>query len=665
MPSPVIHRLGSDPVVRFAASELARYLSVMSGSRVTVSPEKAYRPDGPGWWVGLAGAFGTAPAAEPKRDEVVLVDVEKGHGILSGSNSRSVLYAVYRYLEELGCRWFRPGPHGERVPSIRNPLFKTIALLEIPATRHRCICIEGSCSDRHVRDVIDYAAKRGFNAYFTQFRNSFTFYDRWHGLEKNRAPVRTPFSAPQALAFQEKAKRAALTRGLMLHTVGHGWTCEPFGLKGEEWASTAQSVPPDVRRLLALQKGKRALHGGIPLNTQLCFSRPDVRRRIEQAVADYAAAHPAEEVVHLWLADGSNNHCECAGCRAKRPADWYVAMLNGVDARLTKAGLNTRIVFLAYVDLLWAPERERLRHPDRFILMFAPITRSYSRSFQSVKETRPVRLPPYRRNKLEFPQSPGANLAMLAAWKTQFKGECVDFDYHLWRAHHQDPGQMRLARVLHEDASSLAAMGMDGFISCQCQRVAFPTGLYWETLGRALWNPALSFTRLAERYFADLFGAAGTRVRRVLESVSRLMADDLLDAPVRQDAVLLARPGMKPAIRRWKRVPAALKPLHPLLRKGLASRDPVTAAAWGILQHYAWYVEAYADFLARAWAGDPTASAAYSRIASELDRRLPAIHPVFDTWMCKGLMQHALWLNSLPFEERIVVKKQNSQKSPL
>ena len=64
-----------------------------------------------------------------------------------------------------------------------------------------------------------------------------------------------------------------------------------------------------------------------------------------------------------------------------RPADWYVRMLNEMDAAFTAHDISGKIVFLAYVDLLWAPEQEQLANPDRFILMFAPITRSYSRSY--------------------------------------------------------------------------------------------------------------------------------------------------------------------------------------------------------------------------------------------------------------------------------------------
>ena len=44
------------------------------------------------------------------------IDVTDGKGRIAGSNPRSVLLGVYRFLEEAGCRWLRPGTDGDYVP---------------------------------------------------------------------------------------------------------------------------------------------------------------------------------------------------------------------------------------------------------------------------------------------------------------------------------------------------------------------------------------------------------------------------------------------------------------------------------------------------------------------------------------------------------------------
>ena len=95
-------------------------------------------------------------------------------------------------------------------------------------------------------------------------------------------------------------------------------------------------------------------------------------------MADYALNHRDISILHIWLADNYNNICECSACRARSQTDWYVMLLNEIDERLTALGLDTRLAFLIYFELLWPPVTQHLKNPDRFILMFAPITRTYT-----------------------------------------------------------------------------------------------------------------------------------------------------------------------------------------------------------------------------------------------------------------------------------------------
>jgi hypothetical protein len=88
-----------------------------------------------------------------------------------------------------------------------------------------------------------------------------------------------------------------------------------------------------------------------------------------RAVADYAAEHPEVDLLHVWMADGMNNDCECELCRNTRPSDFYLMMLNAMDRELTRRGIKTRLVFLAYGDLLWPPEKGI--ESGRFVMMFA------------------------------------------------------------------------------------------------------------------------------------------------------------------------------------------------------------------------------------------------------------------------------------------------------
>lgn len=103
-------------------------------------------------------------------------------------------------------------------------------------------------------------------------------------------------------------------------------------------------------------------------------------------MADYALNHRDISILHIWLADNYNNICECSACRARSQTDWYVMLLNEIDERLTALGLDTRLAFLIYFELLWPPVTQHLKNPDRFILMFAPITRTYTRPYYQPDE---------------------------------------------------------------------------------------------------------------------------------------------------------------------------------------------------------------------------------------------------------------------------------------
>lgn len=80
--------------------------------------------------------------------------------------------------------------------------------------------------------------------------------------------------------------------------------------------------------------------------------------------------------------------------------------LNLLDERLTEERLDTRICFLLYHELLFAPEHERIAHPERFTMMFAPITRTFEKSYADVDYDHGVPEPePYVRNHYTMPNS--------------------------------------------------------------------------------------------------------------------------------------------------------------------------------------------------------------------------------------------------------------------
>lgn len=482
-------------VIRFAAKELARYGKRMAGDafegiRLDVDPSIAEQ------------------GMNVELDDLYMIDVRGGKGRICGVNERSVLQGVYRFLRECGCVFVRPGARGDVVPR-RSSAECSVTLRCRPYYRFRTITIEGANSLTDALDLIDWAAKNGFNSYFTQFRNSNTFFERYYGHERNEFAQGFALKNCEAAAFVRQIAYALKRRGMLYHAVGHGWTCESLGYEARGWHKVQdKDIPADVRPYLAQIGGRRAFYQDTPLYSQLCYSSSFVQERLVDCVVDYAEEHPEVDYLHFWLGDNCNNFCECEKCAEKTPADWYVVLLNKLDEKLAEHGLKTRIVFLIYFELLWPPIRERLRNPDRFVMMFAPISRTYSTSYTGERYIpgQKVELPPFRLNDLHFPADLKENLSFLYANYARFSGDAFDFDYHLMWEPFKDLGGLRLAKVIWEDVRALHDLGLRGLASCQVQKVFAPHGFGLYAMGHTLEDPSVSFEMLQKEYFSAAFG---------------------------------------------------------------------------------------------------------------------------------------------------------------
>ena len=164
-------RIGEHPTVAYAAEELGRYLKRIDPAlSVEIFPTDAVMDIClPVIWVGIDPSFCTeVPAVEnPSLDDAIAIKIENGGGYITGSNERSVLIAVYRFLKELGCDWVRPSVEGERIPQ-KEISCDHIQIQEKASYRHRGVCMEGAVSYENAAEMIDFLPKIGMNAYFIE-----------------------------------------------------------------------------------------------------------------------------------------------------------------------------------------------------------------------------------------------------------------------------------------------------------------------------------------------------------------------------------------------------------------------------------------------------------------------------------------------------------------
>jgi hypothetical protein len=389
---------------------------------------------------------------------------------------------------------------------------------------------------------------------------------------------------------------------------------------------------------LALVNGKREMWYNIPLITSLCFSNTEVRRKVVECLVEYVKdavlAHRDIQALHFWLDDGFNNKCECAECQKMRPSDYYVLLLNELDEALAKIAYPGKIVFLAYADLLWPPENERIRNPERFIMMFAPITRSYRRPL--FPENLDYELPPYVRNKLVFSNNNDEQLAFLRAWQRLFAGDSFIFDYHLWRpgSYVCDPDALFLARLLSTDIKNLKVLGLNGMVSCQLQRIFFPTGLAMYVMGRTLWDDSLAFDDLMDEYFSASFGADWQMAKEYLLSLSML-----------QDVVPVLEKDMRIDPHAQKKLNQGLETIErfsPFIERNLHLPEPCQARSWFYLSIHAELMRRFLRLLSdRARENRLEAAQQWEEIKAYVQGREDEVQPALDVYAFVSALEKA------------------------
>lgn len=509
----VIYEDGALGPVVFAAQELQRYLEQMVKDLAQAPFSVRLQID-----AGLCDASGGCDA--------FLVQVTQDGGVIAGGNPRSVLLGVYDYLHHLGCRFLLPAQGGEVIPQTERG--SLCADYEKSASfYHRGVCIEGADSFENIRDFIDWLPKLGYNSFFLQFQVPYAFLARWYHHDENPYRDAQPFTYGDATRCMEELEAQLEKRGLLLHKIGHGWTGEALGYQTASWDTNKETVTPQVGRFAAELDGERKLYQGIPANTNLCYHSEEAIDVFAASVATYAKEHPQVDYLHIWLADDYNNVCECEDCVKTTLSDQYVDLLNEIDRRLAEEGLETRIVFLLYQELLWPPVKKRLIHPQRFVLMFAPISRTFEESY--ALDQIPQALPEYVRNQIVLPASLGENLAYLRGWQAQFEGDSFVYDYPLGRAHYGDFGYLHIARVIHGDIQKLREMGLNGYISCQELRACFPNAMPNYMMGRTLFCEQTDPQELIREYFDAAYGAHAREAQEYLEQLSALECCDYIN----------------------------------------------------------------------------------------------------------------------------------------
>lgn len=591
-------RSSQQPVL-FAGDELKRYLEQML-------------PTGEGV---LSVCLETRE--DPGRNDAFHVSVTQTEGRITGSNPRSVLLAVYDYLQALGCRFLGPGRAGEVIPSI-SPEDLPAEYGKQASFFHRGVCIEGADSAENILDFIDWLPKLGYNSFFLQFKVPYAFMARWYHHEENPTLAPEPFTMEDGAALARDFESAMVKRGLMLHKFGHGWTGEILDTQTVgSWDRAGHPITPEKEPYAAMIGGKRGFFHGVPANTNLCLSNCEAVQAFADHVVRYARENPNVDYLHIWLADEYNNVCECKDCAETTLSDQYVALLNEIDRQLTAESLDTKVVFLLYQELLWPPIRERLANPDRFVLMFAPISRTFASSYDISQQRTEV--PAYVRNQITLPTSLGENLAFLRSWQAIFEGDGFVYDYPLGRAHYGDFGYLHIASVISQDIKKLHGLGLNGYISCQELRAGMPNTLPNYVMGRTLFDENVSVQEIIQEYFQAAYPQAPELALEYLGGLSARSVCDYINGK---------GPRVDPQMER--RMEAVCQWCTDWESK---LREHQQGTFWKILSYHNGYISRLASALAALSAGkQEEAGQRYQILKDYITRGEPEFQPYLDVY---------------------------------
>lgn len=254
---------------------------------------------------------------------------------------RGTLYGVYRFLEELGCRWFFPGPKGSVVPPTPEVTVTAFNLTEAPVWQLRKVGWDTfqwyMLDSERVRATVNVDEYEELG---------------WGGAELRHWLLRVRGSS-EWFAFNHRPPRMNLE--------------ERYGAEHPEYFA----LRPNGERDLAPQPGRTG---------HLCYTHPGVLELTKKDIDAYYAGTPAAEVGmsdHQVRLDPFNNGWSSSAIYGRTvsllPHDSFFACTCENCARLVHddwgdAGKNSELVWSFIED---AAKWMEVAHPDKLITCLA------------------------------------------------------------------------------------------------------------------------------------------------------------------------------------------------------------------------------------------------------------------------------------------------------
>lgn len=464
----------------FAAAELRLYLNKITGA--SFNEVQRRRPFVLACVASHLPKLASGPAFPEVRDEDYGVFVRGGNIFLVGGADRSVLYAVYHFLGEIGCKWVAPDFEFYEGRSRSIPATTNLRYLPGPdvvqhaAMKYRKFYIEeGRTHDaENLARLIDWMPKARFNILVAPIDYEGHGRVRWDNWRDELVP--------------ELAKR-----GVIVEVGGHGY--QNFLNEGMEEGALFSTHP----EWFGMDESG---HRSPDPHRVFCTSNPDAVAYLQANLLSYLNNHPEIDIFDFWPPD-SERWCSCDRCRALgSESDRHTLLVSQTAAFLRQKKPGVRLECIAYSHYV-PPSLAQTLDPG-VLVDFCPIRQSFEYPIYS-----------------DSSENNRGYREQLLAWRERFHGDVSIYSYYRKYAWHSLPNI--IPHYMQNDLRFYRSVGAKGISTYSEPGDWFTYGLNHYVLTLLAWNPAVSVDSLTGVYCSVVYGGGASVAAFVYDQLEKIV----------------------------------------------------------------------------------------------------------------------------------------------
>lgn len=472
-------------VERFAAQELRDYFERITGARLPIVAEAALSP-----YIAVGRIAGINVPSRYDGDDSFRIRTIGPNIAIRGAAPRGTLYAVYGFLERLGCWFFSPDikamkGRSEYVPRKPTLAIDRIDVLEQPLMKYR---------------------KRDPGSYYVP--NSWDVAIDW--IAKSRANT-IALNAHTYDHCRDQIKAELAKRGMWLE-IGKHETMNRFLPKSRYYAEHPE--------WFGMIDGRRTDEDTVVFET----ANPDAVAAFTANLIAYLKTRPEVDVYQIWPPDGARWSQSPESVRLGSPSERMALLVQHVQKAVKAAGLRTRIATIAYQRTIDPPTN--MSFDKDTIVDFCPITRDYSMPLDD------AHLSPLG-NVGQGGARSAENIRLknaLLGWTKRFPGEVVEYSYYAKGSWSSLP--VVEPEQIASDCKYLAKIGVVG-TDIYCQPGDWlAREVHHLAFARASWDADFDAARWYDEYLRIRFGAAADAMKRYYAIATQISLKGLIPQSV-------------------------------------------------------------------------------------------------------------------------------------